>query len=295
MKNKTISSTKKGYFLAVLTIFTATNTYFASKYILLRVNVFQFGILWYGFALIYNFFYQFFTKQLSVYQIRRQQIFPFLIFLLLELISTTSFFYSIRQTINPASVSFISNLTPVLVTIMGVLFLNEIFNKLELIGVILAIVGSFLVSIHWPFRSNNLFIEGSEYVYVTVLASSINTIWVKKNIQHLHPSLLSIGRVFILFIFSLVALKITHDSFSFDKIAVLLASYGALIGPLFGALLQYYALIYIPASHLILIQSLKSFVILIVAYLLMGLFPIYIQVLGGIFTVVGVFLITYRK
>jgi len=294
MKIKTIKPTTIGYFLAAATTLTAVNTYFTSKFILNECTLFQFGILWYGFGLIYNFLFQLFTHKLSLYKLSKKQILILLLFLFLEMLSTFSFFYAIQLMENPAMVSFIGNLTPALVTLLGIIILKEHFTRFELIGVLLTIVGSFLVSFQWQLNWSHLFIKGSEYVYLTVLAVSINTIWVKKHIDSIHPSLLSTGRVVTLLLFSFLLLVINKQPLVDSKRMLFLAAYGSFIGPFLGALMSYYALRYIPASRSILIQSVKSFLILLTAYGVLNLLPLTIQIIGGCLTVLGVIIITSR-
>ncbi|NSW44653.1 MAG: DMT family transporter [Bacteroidales bacterium] len=292
MRIKTIKPTTIGYFLATATTITAVNTYFTSKFILNKSTLFQFGILWYGFGLLYNFLFQLFTNKLSLYNLSKKQILILLLFLFLETLSTSSFFYAIQLMENPAMVSFIGNLTPALVTLFGIIILKEHFTRFELIGVLLTIIGSFLVSFRWQLDWSHLFIKGSGYVYLTVLAVSINTIWVKKHIDTVHPSLLSTGRVVALLLFSILFLYINKQPLLFSKSLLFLAAYGSFVGPFLGSLLGYYALKYIPASRSILIQSVKSFLILLTAYWLLNLLPLTIQMVGGCLTVLGVIIIT---
>ncbi|MGQ9846509.1 MAG: DMT family transporter [Bacteroidales bacterium] len=295
MQIKSLKPTTIGYLLAIATTFTAVNTYFASKFILNTSTIFQFGFLWYGFGLIYNLLFQILTGKLGLYKLSKKQIRILLIFIFLETISTTSFFYAIQLMANPAMVSFIGNLTPALVTVLGIFILKETFTRIEFVGVFLTILGSFMVSFRWTLDFLHLFERGSEFVYLTVLASSTNSIWVKKHIDTIHPSLLSTLRLIALLFFSIIFLFVQSKPFIPNGQAVLLSAYGAFIGPFCGSLLSYYALQYIPASRSILIQSVKSFMILLAAYWIFHLIPLTHQIIGGLLTVMGVVMITIQK
>lgn len=295
MQIKLVKPTTIGYLFAIITTFTAVNTYFTSKFILNISTIFQFGFLWYGFGLIYNLLFQIITGKLGLYKLSKKQVRIVLIFLFLETSSTTSFFYSIQLIENPAMVSFIGNLTPALVTVLGIFILKESFTRIEFMGVFLTILGSFMVSFRWTLDFSHLFVRGSEFVYLTVLANSINIIWVKKHIDTIHPSLLSTGRVIALLIFSIIFLLIQSEPFIPNGKAVILSAYGAFIGPFLGSLLSYYALQYIPASRSVLIQSVKSFLILMVAYWILHLLPLTYQIIGGLLTIIGVIIITTRE
>ena len=286
----------KGYLLAILAAFTATNTYFTSKYILSTNTVFQFGILWYGFGLIYNGGFLAITGQLKqIFTLSRKSYMVLLLFGIAELVSTTSFFTAIKLMDNPAIVSFLANLVPPLVTVFGILLLKERFNRIELIGVLIAIAGAFMVCFHWEIGLKSLFISGSEYVFVSVLFVSLNTILTKKFVASIDPSIFSITRVIVLLIFSLIALFTYSQPFYFSADSIYFALYGAFVGPFLGAYAIYYSLKYIPATKSVIIQSTKSFIILLFAYFLLGLWPLWIQILGGLFSVTGVILITAFK
>jgi drug/metabolite transporter (DMT)-like permease len=286
----------KGYLLALLAAFTATNTYFTSKHILNSNSILQFGILWYGFGLLFNTILLAFTGKLKgVFSLSRKDYLILFAFSVAEGISTTAFFTAIKFMENPVIVSFLVNLTPIMVTVFGFLFLKERFNKYELLGITIAIIGAFMVCFHWEIGFRNLFVAGSEFVFIAVLFQSVNTIFTKKYVATIDPALFSLARVVTLFAFTLVAMFWVSEPFSFSANSVYSAIYGALIGPLLGAYAIYYSLKYIPASKSVIIQSFKSFLILIFAYFILGLWPLWIQVVGGFFCVSGIILITLFK
>ncbi len=285
----------KGYLFAMLAAFTATNTYFASKHILTFVSVFQFGILWYGFGLFYNSFYLTVTgKVRETFTFSFKAFLMLLVFAVLEVISTTCFFTAIKLVDNPAIVSFLVNLSPALVTLLGMLLLKERFSLKEGIGIILAITGAFLISFKWSLNIHSLFVTGSELVLISVLCLSLNVIIAKKYINELKPQLLAITRVIGLLTFSFIAISFSKDTFNFPQEAVIFAMYGALVGPFFGAYSQYFALKYIPASKAMIIQSSKSFLILFMAFFVLGLWPLWIQIMGGVLTITGIILVTVK-
>lgn len=285
----------KGYLFAMAAAFTATNTYFSSKHILSFVTVFQFGILWYGFGLFYNTVYLTVSGKIrETFNITFKSFLVLTVFAFLEVVATTCFFTAIKMMENPAIVSFLANLSPALVTLLGILLLKERFNFKEGLGVVLAITGAFLISFKWSLQLDSLFVSGSELVLLSALTLSLNVIIAKKYISQLKPELLAITRVIGLLTFSLIAISFSKDTFSFPKEAVVFAMYGALVGPFFGAYAQYFALKYISASKAMIIQSSKSFLILFMAFILLGLWPLWIQVVGGVLTVTGIILVTVR-
>jgi len=281
-----------GYLLAILSVFTAANTYFSSKYILQFETVLQFGLLWYGFGLLYNILAITFSNKIkTIFNLNFNSYLILLAFAVLEIIATTSFFTAIKLIDNPAIVSFIGNISPALVVTLSIIFLKEKFNNVQKVGVFIAIAGAFLVSLKWNLNLNSLFINGSQYVLVSVVSISINVIIAKKYIAVIKPELLSFTRIFALFVFSVLFVFILNEKIVFYKNAVYTAMYGAFIGPFVGAYAQYNALRFIEASKVIIIQTSKSFVILLSAFVLLNLWPLWIQVIGGILTVLGAIIV----
>lgn len=285
----------KGFLLALFSVFTAANTYFSSKYILGFVSVFQFGFLWYGFGLSYNSLSLLLTgKFRKIFILPAKLYFILSVFALFEVIATTSFFKAIKLIENPAIVSFLGNIAPALVVLLGIFILKEKFNLKEKAGILIALTGTFLVSFKWTLDINALFVIGSQYVLISAVSISINVIIAKRYIEKIKPELLSFTRVFALFVFTVIAIYTINEKFSFSKEIIYVAMYGAFVGPLLGAYAQYKALQYIVASKVMIIQASKSFVILIFAFILLGLWPLWIQVVGGVLTVLGIVLVTYH-
>lgn len=289
MKNPYI----KGYLIALAAAFTATNTYFASKHLLSANSILQFGILWYGFGLLFNSVYLVVTGKIKdLSRLSAKSIMVLLIFSVLEIISTTSFFLAISYTENPAIVSFLGNITPMLVTILGIIFLKERFNKFEVLGIIVAISGAFLVCYQPTMSIYQFLASGSGLVILSSLVISVTTILTKKFILRIEPYLFSFSRVFALFFFTVIMMFVLSEPFSFTAESVLVSMYGAFIGPFVGAFAVYYSIKFIPASKAVIIQSFKSVIILVFAYFLLGLWPLWVQVAGGLLTVAGIILIT---
>ncbi len=107
--------------------------------------------------------------------------------------------------------------------------------------------------------------------------------------------MLTVNRVVFLLVFSLVVFFIQDQSFVISQKALFNTFIGSLLGPLLAALAGYYAIQFIPASKASLLGTFKGFLVLLTSYLYFGIFPLWYQVVGGVFTVLGVVLITLAK
>ena len=213
----------------------------------------------------------------------------------LEIVATTSFFYAILTIENPSVTSFLGNLSPIFVTILGVLILKERFNYIEIVGVLLTLTGAFIISYKGNASLNQIFLNGTQFVLLSTAIFSINTIIVKKNIKKLKPPLLSLNRGVFIFIFTIIVMLVTKQSFFISQKALVSVTIGSLLGPFLTVIAGYNALQYIEASKRSILSSSKSLFVLLGAYLYFGKFPLEYQIAGGIFTVFGVLLISFGK
>jgi len=290
-----LSDRWKGYVLAFVATLAMANVYLFSKAALNLVSLFQFGTYWYGFAILLNLIYLIITGRIkSVTTITRRSLPVLFLIGILEMIGTALFFMAIHTVENPAVVSFLANLTPLLVTLLGISFLHERFNRIEVIGIILTIGGAFILS-YQPGNTGRLFIQGSGYVLISAVLFSISLTLAKKNIVSYDAGVLSMNRVIFLFLFMLTGLLITGQSPVIPSRALLNISLGSFLGPFLTALVQYTSLRYIEASRSMLIQSSKGIFVLLGAMVIFHILPGSFQVIGGLLTITGVLLITLGK
>jgi len=291
-----LKDSTKGYLWTFIGVLAVSNVYIFSKSALNLINIMQFGFYWFGFGLIWNII--FLNKKISFSKIKeafKENFKLYLLIGLLEIVATTSFFYAIMTIENPSVTSFLGNLSPIFVTILGVLILKERFNYIEIIGVLLTLTGAFIISYKGNTSLNQIFLNGTQFVLLSTSIFSINTILVKKNIKNLKPALLSWNRGVFIFVFTIIVMLISKQSFYIPQKALISITIGSLLGPFLTVIAGYNALQYIEASKRSILSSSKSLFVLLGAYLYFGKFPMEYQIIGGIFTVIGVLLISFGK
>ena len=291
-----LSDSTKGYIWTFVGVLAVSNVYIFSKVALNLIDIIQFGFYWFGFGLIWNFV--FLNKRISLPKIKeaiRDNFKLYILIGILEIVATTSFFYAIMTIENPSVTSFLGNLSPIFVTILGVLILKERFNYIEILGVILTLTGAFVISYKGNTGLDSIFLNGTQYVLLSTSIFSINTIIIKKNIKKLTPSLLSLNRGVFIFVFAFVLMILKGQSFHIPQKALVAITIGSLLGPFLTVIAGYNALRFIEASKRSILSSSKSLFVLLGAYLYFGKFPMQYQIIGGIFTVIGVLLISFGK
>ena len=160
-----INPTVKGITLAFIATLGMANVYVFSKAALLEVSYFQFQFYWFGFAIIWIVPFLFITGIIKkIPKLSRSSRITMVIIGILELGSSTMMFLAIYLAENPTTISFLSNLTPIFVTILGIRFLGERFNAVEAMGIILTIGGVILISYVSEYNDNADALAGGEVI-----------------------------------------------------------------------------------------------------------------------------------
>jgi len=296
MKLPKLNNTSKGYILIFTSVLAMANVYIFSKASLNIIHISQFGFYWFGFGIIYNVIFN--KKSLNFKRLRLiYKKYGFLISGIgfLEITGTALFFFALKTMSNPALVSFFANATPVFVTVLGIVILNERFNFIEIIGIFLAISGSFIIAYNPGLEIRGDFYKALILIIFSGMSFSVSTILSKKNIKDISPQILSINRVVFLFLASFIFLLITENTFIISGKAIFLVSVGSFLGPFLAAFAGYSALKFIEASRSSVIGSSKAFFVLLTSWLYFNMIPTNLQLLGGLISIIGIFVLTGGK
>ena len=252
----------------------------------------QFGVLWFSLGVLWNgawFVAKKEHRQLS--QHAKQKTLVATAVALLEGAATGLFYLAIKAMENPAVVSFIGNVGPVFVTLMGVLLLRERFRNTQMLGVLITIVG--LLVINYREGGFSGFLDpGSKYVIAASFLFALATICGRRFHTYLLPGYMSLLRSFLLAVAMAVLFFRTGDLPEIPFTVWRDLSIGSLLETLIVIILAYQALKLIEATKTSLIISTKGVWTLLLAWVFLGVFPTGVQLAGGMLTLVGVWLIT---
>lgn len=286
----------KGYIAVFVSTVAMSNVFIFSKAALQELPLVQFGVFWFGFALLWNIINLLLSKNLkNLFKTKKKQVHILIKLGLIEIVATTGFFAAIKIMPNPATVSFLANIGPVYVVILGFWMLKEKLGRYEIMGAGLTLIGAFIISYKPNLEMSQEFMWGLVIIVLYTFVFALGKIISKKNIKDINPSILTINRVIFLFAFSVIMFYVQGEPLIISNTAIFNTFLGSLLGPLLAALAGFYAIQFIPASRASLLGTFKGFLVLITSYLYFGIFPLWYQVLGGVFTVSGVIIITLAK
>ncbi|MCF8234394.1 MAG: DMT family transporter [Bacteroidales bacterium] len=288
-----IKKETRGILLSLLGAIAVSNVYIFSKAALKETHLAQFGFYWFGLGLLWNLLYSIKGRKVrTIRKLQKQTIWALIVIGLLEVGGTTFFFTAIQVVENPAIVSFLANFNPFFVTLLGIIILREQFGKYEIAGIALTLAGAFIISYKGNTEMGKLFTHGTEYIIISAVLFSSAAIIAKKNIMVVDPVVLSISRSTFLLLFSFIMMCIYCESFVIPVSAAVNISIGSLLGPFLTVFTSYLALKYIGAGKASIVRSSRSLFVLLGAYIYFNTLPYDYQIIGGLFTIAGVILIS---
>lgn len=286
----------KGYVYAIVGTIAFSSLYVFSKAGLNQVELAQFGLYYFGMGFLLNLVFVLLSGKSQQISRISKKVWLLLVFIgILDVFTNITFFMAIRAIPDPSVTSFLGNLFPVFLSILGITFLKERFTPTEAVGAMIALAGAFAVSYSGEMSWSKFFIPGTGLVVINTLFAAIVSMIIKKNTQKASPEVFNLnsnGWIFIFFFFYFLN---SGQSAVIPATAFLNIALGAFFGSFIGLLSFYYSYRYIAASRSSIIQSLKGIFVLIIAYFFFGNFPLPIQLAGGAITIAGVIVMTLSK
>ena len=284
-----------GYLYAFGASLALAASFVFSKSVLNQLSMLHFGLLWFSMGVVWNSIW-FFAKRdyRNVKEDKWKKTGVAIVIAILEGAATGLFYLAIKAKENPAVVSFIGNIGPVFVTLMGILLLKERFRTLQLIGIVTTIVGVFVIN----FREGGFagFVDpGSVYVISAAFLFSLATIVGRRMHHFLVPGYMSLIRSSLLAVAMAILFfrsgELTPISLNIWKDLAI----GSFLETLIVIVFAYQALKLIEATKTSLIISTKGVWTLLLAWIFLDIFPTGVQLVGGLVTLVGVWLITWHR
>ena len=289
-----LSQQLKGSLIALLATITFSNVYIFSKLAMKDVSLANFGILWFGLALLWNITYNWVKKTNYRFKdLSKESKRTLILISCSELIATSAFFLAIQLTPNPTIVSFLANTSPIFVILLGFIFLKERFSYPEILGIILTMLGLGLINFtESGIQLKQLTNPSSLATFTFALFYGISLILAKTKVGTLPSSMITLYRNMALFLgfllYNLYVFKIP----TYSESSILYILIGSLFGPFLGTILTFSALKYLEASKVTLIITSRSFFIILGSFIFLGILPSQNQFIGGVLTIVGIVVIS---
>ena len=192
----------------------------------------------------------------------------------------------------PTNVAFIFQFSRVFIALAGVVLLGERLTSREYVGVLLAIIGGFILTcsggeIH---VLNNFILFASAFFY------AVSHILAKLYVKSVSPSSLAAGRtMFLFFILLIYSLALGRLEVKIPPEVVGWALLGAFSAPFLTVISYYEALKRVEISKVVAIISFQPFFTALYAVLFFAVFPSLKQIIGGSIVTLGVVILATSR
>jgi drug/metabolite transporter (DMT)-like permease len=192
----------------------------------------------------------------------------------------------------PTSASFIIQFTTVFSIFFGVVFLAERLSRQEILGVAAALGGLFFLAY------GNAQVELASTLAVlaaAVLFATVN-VFSKYFVQDIPPFSLAGGRSFFIMLYLMAyALILGKLEFNVPPVALLYSVLGAVTGMVLSFVLFFKALETWEISKTAAIRSMEPFLTALFSFFILALEPTLNQLVGGVFIVLGVAILSLSR
>jgi len=192
----------------------------------------------------------------------------------------------------PVNATFLVQFTAVFTIMFGVAFFKERFTRLEVVGIVVAVVGVFVLA----YGDLSLELVGTAVLLGAALffasANSLSKVYVKK----VNPVALAGGNsmLMFMFIFTYTVLAGKLET-AFPSETIVYAVLGSVTGVVLSFILFFKALQVFEVSKAATIRTMEPFLTAIFSFIILALTPTANQLLGGALIVLGVVVLSLTK
>lgn len=286
--NRAMSSTVKGYLLAVASTASVGLIFIFSKAILRTLNRATFMPLWYLTGFVLTAIYLIVIGQARSLLIPRKFWLPTLIVGLFNSVAAVAFFWEIQIT-DPTLVSFFGRMEAVYTVLWGVVLLRERLNRREVAGMVLTLGGALLIT----YASGRIVLQAFLLsVCVETLFFSLAFLVSKVVLGRGMPAVALAGyRSLLMSLFTAAYASINRQWMVPTARELLLIGVGAIFGPFLAWALLMHALARADASKVAVIRNIQPLFVALYSLIIFHTLPLPRQALGGAVTIAGVILI----
>jgi drug/metabolite transporter (DMT)-like permease len=192
----------------------------------------------------------------------------------------------------PTNAVFILQFNFVFTITFGVLFLKEGFSRYEGLGVLVAVIGVFILS----YGNIALEISGTIVLLSASLLIALTNLIAKVYVKNINPIALSGGKaLFIMMFISAYSLVLGKLQTSILPSTFVYTFLSAMTGAFFGFFLFYRALQIYDVSKAIVVRTLEPFLTALWSFAFLSALPNTVQLFGGVLIITGVVTLALAK
>ncbi|MEM5797462.1 MAG: DMT family transporter [Candidatus Aenigmatarchaeota archaeon] len=281
----------KGYIFAVLSSLLVSSSFIINYVALQSVNITTLMFYFFGFGVIGAFILLVITKKLERTRfLLRNHWKPIAVLGFVGGILSIFWLLALKL-VGSSTLGFLMRFSTIFTVALGVVYLKEKFNKGEILGAVIMILGAFLIT----FKGGEHIITGVFLALFISFVVSLEQLFMKNYVKHIEPVVFNALRlVFTFLVVSIYVISRMNLVIPPPSI-MLLVFIGANLSAVAGFVFFFKALEVAELSKVAIIRALDPFVIFIYSMVFLDNFPTGLQLVGGMFIGVGaLFLVIAR-
>jgi drug/metabolite transporter (DMT)-like permease len=194
--------------------------------------------------------------------------------------------------LGPTTAIFLLQFSTVFTILLGVVVLKEKFTKHEVFGLLIAVVGVFVLA----YGDLAVQVVGMSVLLGAALLIALTDLLFKVYLREINPTVLAGGNSFFVFLFIFsYALLLGKLNTVFPSMLLVYAVLGAVTGIVVGFILLNKALAVYDLSKVTTIMTTQSFFTAVWSFAILALVPNNNQLIGGVLIVIGVVILSLTK
>lgn len=277
-----------GLVYAVLSSLFLSTGFIFSKHFLQYTNPEMLSTLWFGIAFFISFAMLIARKPLKTLKMFREHWKDGLVVGGANALAATFWFQSISIA-GPTLTAFLIRFSTIFIIFLGVFFLKEKLHLHDIIGVVIAVLGAFIIN-----AGNGNYLQlGTMIAIAASLAIAVHQVLSKVYVKAIEPLMLVSLRTLYTAAFLLVYTAAFSKLQPFPLAQLPPLTFAVAINAVVGFVFFYKALELLDVSKVAIIRTLDPFIVVVYAMAVFHTLPSLQQLIGGTFVVVGVLVTIY--
>lgn len=276
---------QKGLLFAFLSSILLSLSYIFFAILLKNESISKILFYWFLTAFIFSLLFAL-KERINISNEIKSKLSPLIILGLVEGLASILFLIGLK-TIGPVLTSFIVQFVFIFVLIYSLILLKERFNLLEILGIVIAIIGVFIIN--W--NQSISIVTGSFLVLLASFFFATSSFIAKKYIKRVSPKTINLFRLFFIASFGLFYSFIQKDNLILNIDNIPLIIIGSFLCAFLGFELFYNSLKYLKLGISNTIRALSPIFTLVFAFIIFLEIPNFIQIIGSFLILIGIILL----
>ena len=278
-------NTRKGFLFAIFSSILLSLSYIFFTILLKEESISRILFYWFLVAFIFSLLFSI-KERKKIFKEAKSKPIPLIILGMVEGLAAIFFLIGLNA-LGPVLTSFITQFVFIFILIYSIVLLKEKFNLLEFSGIILAIIGVFILN--W--NQSISIVRGSFLALLASFLFATSSFIAKKYIKNISPKTINLVRLFFIASFGLFYSfnQKTNLILKGDNIALIIV--GSFLCAFLGFELFYSSLKYIKLGTSNTLRALAPIFTIFFAFVVLSEIPEFIQIIGSLLILGGILLL----